>query len=107
MFSKPKNPHSTQKYRPEYSYEWPFISRSNREGYVHCKICRTEFSITHSGKYDIGRHISSGKHEDNKKLIDQGESMSKALENFVKLTPSSEMFWEGPEFLYCVNLYVG
>ena len=34
-----------QRFRPEYTVEWPFIRKSQREYYVYCKICGVDFSI--------------------------------------------------------------
>ena len=48
-----------QKYRAEYTSEWPCIIKSSRECYVFCKTCVTEFSIKHGGKYDITKHMKT------------------------------------------------
>ena len=52
---------ANQKFRPEYSEKWPFIVRCSKEHYVHCKVCGTDFSIKHAGKYDITRHVQCPK----------------------------------------------
>ena len=89
-----KKAKACQKFRPEYSVLWPFIVRSSREYYAYCNICRGEFSIKHAGKFDISRHIKCSKHVDIAKSVQQSESLSKSLEQFVKITPGAEKVTE-------------
>ena len=77
-----------QRFRTEYSMEWPFITKSQREYYVHCKICGVNFSIKHSGKYDITKHMSTPKHVNNCKAMENQKS--KVQENNVKTTPEAQ-----------------
>ena len=74
-----------QKYREEYSKTWPFIKKSSvGEHYVKCELCRTDFSIKHSGKYDISTHMSSTKHA---KHVQPGQGMVK-LDSFISAVTS-------------------
>lgn len=55
---------SNQKYRTEYTDKWPVIVKSRRgENYVYCCVCRVDFSIKHSGMYDISRHVECQRHK--------------------------------------------
>ena len=77
---KIKGQNASQKFRPEYSEKWSFIVRCSREHYVHCKVCGSDFSIKHAGKYDITRHVQCPKHIQRTKDV----PLSKSLEDFVK-----------------------
>ena len=74
-----------QKYREEYTRTWSFIKKSSLgEHYVKCELCRTDFSIKHSGKYDISTHMSSTKHA---KHVQPGQGMVK-LDCFISAVTS-------------------
>ena len=60
--------------------KWPFIVRCSKEHYVHCKVCGSNFSIKHAGKFDITRHVQCPKHIQRTKDV----PLSKSLEDFVK-----------------------
>ena len=72
-----------QKYRAEYTSEWPCIIKSSRESYVFCKTCVVDFSIKHGGKYDITKHMKTSKHIDKCKIMQQCQPMSNALAKFL------------------------
>ena len=40
-------------FRPEYTEEWPFIVKSDREGSVFCTYCRCDLRIGSGGRTDI------------------------------------------------------
>lgn len=53
----------TQKFRSDYIISWPFLCPSKLgDSHAHCKTCCSDFSISHGGRDDIKKHISSKKH---------------------------------------------
>ena len=72
-----------QRFRPEYSVKWPFIRKSREYHVFYCKMCGCDFSIKHSGKYDITKHMGNPKHVNNCKSVKTHQSMSKALGKLV------------------------
>ena len=52
-----------QCFKREYTEKFEFILRSQRgENYARCTLCSADFSISHSGIFDVSRHVESGKH---------------------------------------------
>ncbi|KAK7484378.1 hypothetical protein BaRGS_00024383 [Batillaria attramentaria] len=52
----------TQKFTDKY-LKIPGISRSSLgDSYAHCDYCKCDFSITHSGSFDIQGHLKTKKH---------------------------------------------
>ena len=65
-----------QKYRESYTTTWPFIEASSKGvQFVYCKVCRTDFSIKHSGMFDIKKHIGTTKHATASKLRSSNQSV--------------------------------
>ena len=47
----------SQKFKEDYSVEWPCITRSSKGIYhAFCKICNDSISVEHGGRDDIRRH---------------------------------------------------
>ena len=57
---------------------------------MHCKVCGSNFSIKHAGKFDITRHVQCPKHIQRTKDV----PLSKSLEDFVKVTPEAQLVIE-------------
>ena len=54
-----------QKYREEYSKEWPCIRKSKKgELFAFCVVCSCDISVKSGGRNDIFRHIGSEKHRE-------------------------------------------
>ena len=74
-----------QKYSDTYSEKWPFIRKSSMgSAYARCDICECDFSISHSGAFDIQRHVQRSKHKSKVQCL---EGVSK-IDTFVHI-PSS------------------
>ena len=59
-----------QKYRTEYTKEWPVLRRSKKSDYhVYCEPCKSEISVQYGGRDDCRRHINSAKHRDNARRV--------------------------------------
>lgn len=72
---------NNQKFLDKYQKKWPCLQPSKRgEHYAHCTLCLSDFSVKHSGEYDIKSHLNTTKHKD--VLYLQGSSHS--LFNFIK-----------------------
>ena len=55
-----------QKFIDKYSVTWPNIIKSPLGiYYAYCTTCQTSFSVKHSGRYDVQRHIEGSKHTKN------------------------------------------
>ena len=39
--------------------------RLKGHGYVHCTVCKSDFSCQHGGMFDCTRHVSSAFHTEN------------------------------------------
>lgn len=74
---------SSQRYRKEYSDEWPCLTFTDvSPNFVHCKTCNCNFSIAHGGRNDCRRHVLSPKHEQNKKLCSQVKPLESYLTKY-------------------------
>jgi len=51
--------------------EFPFIQKlkPNNDFDIHCTICLSNFSVTHSGKTDITGHLKTNKHKNAKETV--------------------------------------
>lgn len=71
-----------QKYRENYSSEWPcFSSSSISVSHVFCNICSCDFSVAHGGRDDCRRHFESKKHKDYAKVKSNNKSISSFFVN--------------------------
>ena len=53
----------SQKFKEDYSDEWPCITRSSKGIYhAFCKICNDSISVEHGGRDDIRRHVATKRH---------------------------------------------
>lgn len=67
---------SCQKYRQEYTTEWPFIKTSQiSDSHAYCEYCRTDFSVKHGGRHDCIVHVGTKKHQQFAKSIGNHKSM--------------------------------
>ena len=54
-----------QRYRVEYTKEWPEIQASKlADTMVFCTTCSFDLSVAHGGRNDIKRHIESNRHKE-------------------------------------------
>ena len=61
--SESKRKKKTQQFRQAYCKTWPCISPSSKgDNMAFCKLCRTDFSISHGGANDVMRHCKSERH---------------------------------------------
>lgn len=76
----------TQKYRHEYTKEWPcLIASSLAPEYVFCTICSKDVTISHGGRDDCRRHIATTVHTNNANARDLKKKMASYLN-----TPNDE-----------------
>ena len=63
MAASPAKKHKTlQKFIPEYTNFWPVLKPSKIGNYhAFCEVCKTGFSISHGGRDDCHRHVSTKK----------------------------------------------
>ena len=57
-----------QKYKQEYAKD-NITPALKGEYFAHCSICKSDFSIAHSGQYDISTHKKAKKHSDFIKIL--------------------------------------
>lgn len=73
----------SQVYKDSYTKEFPCIKSSGKgPKFVYCEFCRSHFTISHGGKYDITRHLIKDKHLENAKLANVSEKQK--LDKFFK-----------------------
>lgn len=68
-----------QRFRAEYTAEWPFIvaSKKGEIHVAHCIYCNAEFSICHGGKSDISQHLKTRAHATNSQRVCEQKSITK------------------------------
>ncbi len=59
--------------------DYPFIKSTKSDSDVRCQVCNSEFSISHGGRTDISRHITTDKHK-----LALSASSSNKLTNYFK-----------------------
>ena len=65
MESQPTKKRRTQTFKMEYSAEWPVLKPSKvSQNHVFCSACKLDISISHGGRDDCRRHVSSKKHKE-------------------------------------------
>ena len=47
--------------------------------YVRCTVCDFDFVVSHGGRDDVERHVSSGRHKAEAEAIDKSAMMMKFL----------------------------
>ena len=53
-----------QKFCEHYTVAYPVLKESSRgEGYAHCTVCETDFSIGHGGINDCAIHVGGPRHK--------------------------------------------
>ena len=69
---KKKQRLSAQCYIPDYTREWPVIERSKLSPHhAFCKLCNTDFTVSHGGRSDVDKHVRSNKHEAYKSSVEK------------------------------------
>lgn len=83
--SKAKKQRVFQKYRPEYTEKYAFILPSTSMGasHVRCTVCCVDFSVKHSGMWDVERHVK----QDGHKKKEEAGKKQKNLANFFVSKP--------------------
>ncbi|KAK0050591.1 hypothetical protein Bpfe_019928 [Biomphalaria pfeifferi] len=77
--SAPSSKKRIQKFRKEYTDEFPYILPARHCEYsAFCEICCSQFTVKYAGKYDITRHIASATHTSLAKQV----KVSKSIETF-------------------------
>ena len=64
-----------QRYRAEYSIEYPCLIKSTKESCVFCTYCKQDVSVLHGGRDDCKRHVESKKHESNANLQNSNSNL--------------------------------
>ena len=60
---KPKTQYK-QKFKADYRKDFPAITSSRKgESFAFCTLCKSDFTIAHSGRFDIKRHTESKSHK--------------------------------------------
>lgn len=71
-----KKPKIVQKFREEYTKEWPCLVRSSKSlSHIFCSICGRDFSVAHGGRDDCRKHVSSTIHKDFVNLRDSNKNV--------------------------------
>ncbi|XP_021346237.1 uncharacterized protein LOC110445779 [Mizuhopecten yessoensis] len=56
---------ATQRYRLSYTENWKCLQPSRKgDTFVHCTVCRSDFSCKHGGSFDCKRHVDTKMHKD-------------------------------------------
>ena len=62
MASPAKKRRTLQKFIPEYTNLWPVLKPSKiGDNHSFCEVCKTGFPISHGGRHDCRRHVSTKK----------------------------------------------
>ena len=87
MASTSKKDKRKQSYKTEYSEKWDFIQPSQKgENHARCTLCSSDFSIAHSGSYDITHHIETAKH----RSIAETKSANRPIRQFMPSTSNAD-----------------
>ena len=82
-----------QKYRPEYTRTYEYTSPSLKgEHHARCTLCVADFSIKHSGSFDITRHQLTKKHKDIVSLKKTHRDVSKPFTDNSKAVIRAECY---------------
>lgn len=77
---KKRDKASKQRFRKAYNNIWPCLVASGKgEHYVHCKLCRKDFSCSHGGQDDCRKHINSLYHKNIVSRASSSNSMASYL----------------------------
>ena len=64
------------KYKSAWTQEFSFIKPSRKgDIFTFCELCKNDISVSHSGYYDIKRHISTEKHKANSRSVKSTSSL--------------------------------
>ncbi|KAJ8049985.1 Zinc finger BED domain-containing protein 5 [Holothuria leucospilota] len=70
MGTKKRTKTVDQKYKDAYSAEWPVIRKSQKgDTYAFCTSCTMDFSVSHGGRNDCLKHVSTDRHRRNSASI--------------------------------------
>lgn len=76
-----------QKFRHEYTVEWPSIIQSSKSTeYAFCTVCSRDFSIAHGGRNDCRKHIDTKLHKTNA----EARTSNKNLDIFLKTSEDED-----------------
>ena len=53
-----------QVFLPEYTRIPAIVASTKGPNHAYCEACKSDFSISHSGSYDIETHIGGPRHKD-------------------------------------------
>nr|XP_015928697.2 uncharacterized protein LOC107455586 [Parasteatoda tepidariorum] len=64
-------------FQKAYTEEFPCII-SSRKGntFAMCVVCQTDFNVAHGGRSDVVKHVSTLKHKDKVKIVDQNKKLN-------------------------------
>ena len=79
--SQASTPEKKKKYACKFNAAWTLqfnciVKSEKGEHYVFCRICKSHFSVAHSGKYDVERHVKGAQHALNMKSMNSTPSVS-------------------------------
>ncbi|XP_071507007.1 uncharacterized protein [Diadema antillarum] len=81
----------SQKYKTEYSLQYPCIRKSERGiHHAYCTVCSVDISVEHGGRDDIRKHVGSKRHTDIAKERSSSTSTGTLLNYFTKQGTSEE-----------------
>ena len=69
------------KFQPEWTKEWPCISKGTTPYHFWCNICRKESVCSHQGRLDITRHLMTESHRNKVKTVERTQPISKFMFN--------------------------
>ncbi|XP_063215641.1 uncharacterized protein LOC134527170 [Bacillus rossius redtenbacheri] len=64
-------------YNKAYSDKFPCILTSKKgDHFAFCSLCRSDFAVSHGGRWDVVKHIQTKKHQDNVRCVDANKKLS-------------------------------
>lgn len=65
-----------------YTEEFPAIIASRKgEAHAFCSVCRCDFTVSHSGRGDILKHVQTKKHQDGVKCVNSNRKLDFSVKN--------------------------
>ena len=80
MEPKPKKQKRLCTFTIDYTTKWPCIIRSTvSTKHARCAICKVDFSVSHQGKGDVQRHLSTQTHIKNAQSVNNSQDLKTLL----------------------------
>ena len=89
--SATKKPKATQKFTDKYLKILGISRSSLGDSYAHCDYCKCDFSIAHSGSFDIQGHLKTKKHTNYLSLARDAKAVNQPKLNMFMPSSSSTL----------------